>query len=238
MRKKPLLLLQLGEPPQEIAAQVGEQADWFNAALAELGYPIHLVRPDLGLALPAYAEVSAVMISGSWAMVTDRLPWSERTGAWLRDAFHAGMPMLGICYGHQLLAHALGGTVGDNPNGLEMGLLPVTLTAQAQDDALLGSFPSHFTAYLTHKQSVLVPPVGAQVLATSDMDHCQIIRYSDRVLSSQFHPEFTADTMLACISRNETALKRLGRDVDEMRQLGEKPIWARRLLLDFVNRFA
>jgi len=238
MNKKPLLLLQMGEPPREIAAQVGEQGDWFNAALAERDYPINIVRPDRGASFPAYTDVSAVVISGSWAMVTDRLRWSELTGAWLREAYHAGVPMLGVCYGHQLLADVLGGTVDDNPNGLEMGLLPVTLTAQAKDDALLGAFPARFSAYLTHLQSVLVPPPGAQVLARSHIDGCQIIRYSDRVLSSQFHPEFTAETMLACIGRNESALQQLGRDIDEMRQLGEEPIWARRLLLDFVNRFA
>lgn len=238
MSKKPLLLLQMGEPPREIALQVGEQGDWFNTALAECRCPLYIVRPDRGAPFPAFADVSAVVISGSWTMVTDRLPWSERTGAWLREAFQVGVPMLGICYGHQLLADALGGTVGDNPKGLEMGLLPVTLAAEAKNDALLGSFPSQFAAYLTHQQSVLVPPVGARVLATSQFDDCQIIRYSDRVLSSQFHPEFTADTMLACIERNESTLKRLGRDIDLMRQLREEPIWARRLLLDFVNRFA
>ncbi len=237
MDKKPLLLLQMGEPPSEVAAQVGEQGDWFNSALAGRDFPINILRPDRGTPFPAYTDVSAVIISGSWAMVTDRLRWSELTGAWLREAFHAGVPMLGVCYGHQLLADALGGTVGDNPNGLEMGLLPITLTAQAKDDALLGSFPTRFAAYLTHLQSVLVPPPGALVLARSQIDGCQIIRYSDRVLSSQFHPEFTANTMLACIERNEHMLKQLGRNIDEMRQLQETTIWPRRLLLDFVNRF-
>lgn len=70
--------------------------------------------------------LSAALLSGSWAMVTDRADWSERTAAWVRGAVADGLPLLGVCYGHQLMSYALGGNVGDNPAGWERGLIAVT----------------------------------------------------------------------------------------------------------------
>lgn len=132
MSEKALLVIQMGEPPEDIAAQVGQQGKWFADALPERHDALRVIRPDRGEALPTFERVSAAIISGSWAMVTDRLAWSEYTAGWVREAFHAEVPMLGVCYGHQLLAHALGGTVGDNPNGPELGLQTVTLHPAAE----------------------------------------------------------------------------------------------------------
>ncbi|MCL2899419.1 glutamine amidotransferase [Brenneria tiliae] len=238
MSEKALLIIQMGEPPEDIAAQVGQQGKWFADALSERHDALRVIRPDRGEALPPFEQVSAAIISGSWAMVTDRLEWSEYTAGWMREAFHADVPMLGVCYGHQLLAHALGGTVGDNPNGPELGIQTVTLHPAAEKSLCLRHHPSRFAAYLTHRQSVLAAPPGAEILAASQIDRCQIIRYSDKVLSVQFHPEFNAQIMLACLRRNEARLRELGFDVERMMQLTDEPVWARKILLDFVQRYA
>lgn len=238
MPNKPLLIIQMGEPPQPIAQAVGVQGDWFEAALAQQDVALRRVRPDRAEPLPSPETISGAVISGSWAMVTDRLAWSETTGAWLRSAFSAGLPLFGVCYGHQLMADALGGKVADNPNGKEVGLQTVTLAPQATDDALLQQFPPRFSAYLTHQQSVLAPPSGAQVLAHSAQDGCQIIRYGEHAFSVQFHPEFTADIMRSGLSHSAAALRAAGHDVDRLLQLGEEPLWARRILLNFVQRYA
>ncbi|NKI75931.1 glutamine amidotransferase [Dickeya sp. CFBP 2040] len=218
-RPPSLLIVQMGEPPEPIANAVGQQADWFGSALADEGVQLHVVRPDAG-------EHDAAIISGSWSMVTDRLDWSERTAEWLRQCVQVGLPVLGVCYGHQLLAHALGGTVADNPNGREMGLKTVTLHDRAVTDALLTTMPTQFSAYLSHLQSVVVPPPGAQVLAASEQDGCQIIRYTSHTLSFQFHPEMDAAVMNACL--RHCALPEITDSAE--------PVWARRLLLDFVRQ--
>lgn len=238
MHKKPLLIIQMGEPPQPIVRDVGEQGDWFSAALAQQDVELIRVRPDHGETLPASDEVAGAIISGSWAMVTDRLDWSESTADWLRAAFLAELPLFGVCYGHQLMADAFGGSVADNPKGKEVGLRAVALASQATDDALLQQFPSQFRAYLTHQQSVLVPPSGAQVLAHSEQDGCQIIRYGEHALSVQFHPEFTSDVMRSCLLNSASTLRAAGYDLDQLLQLDEEPLWARRILLNFVQRYA
>ena len=92
-----ILIVQMSRPPQPVFDQVGEQADWFRAALAPTGASITVVRPHLGDALPLPGRFGAAVVSGAWEMVTDRLDWSERTGAWLIDLVAREVPVLGVC---------------------------------------------------------------------------------------------------------------------------------------------
>ena len=121
-------------------------------------------------------------------MVTDREPWSEDTAAWLREAAAAGLPMFGVCYGHQLLAHALGGKVGYNPTGSELGTQTVELLPPAAGDQLLDGLPASFPAQMLHAQTVLQPPPGAAVLARSDQDPHQMFRVGPNVFSTHSTP--------------------------------------------------
>ena len=193
----PLALIQLDIPPPAVVAKIGEQPAWFIDALQLQPADYVIVRPHLGEALPAFDRVSGAILSGSWAMVTDHAEWSERTAAWIRAALEVELPLLGVCYGHQLMAYALGGEVADNPNGWERGLK--TLTRNGQGDPWLAHLPDTFSAWLSHRQSVLVPPRHAQVLAHSAQEGCQILRYSAQAISVQFHPEFTPHIMSACL---------------------------------------
>ncbi len=222
-QRKPLLILQMGYPPEEDMRRYGSQPDWFKKALANPGLPsvpediqYQVVRPFLGEALPPPEDIQAAIISGSWAMVTDKADWSERSAAWVKDAMAANIPLLGICYGHQLMAYALGGVVDYNPKGKELGTQHITLLPAAQDDAIVASLPASFPAHLTHEQSVLVPPKGATVLAATDHDAYQILRYSPTAISVQFHPEFTPAIMTASIERNRQKLQAQGLSTDDL----------------------
>lgn len=207
----------MGRPPEDLRATHGEQADWITAALAGVDAPLTVIHPAAGQALPEPAALRGAVLTGSWAMVTDREPWSERTAQWLRHARQAQLPLLGICYGHQLMAHAFGGVVDYHPRGREIGRHAVTRLPAAAADPLLADLPARFAAHLTHEQSVLRPPAGATVLAASAHDPHQILRYGPRALSVQFHPEFTAALMDACLARRQDFLAAEGHDVAALR---------------------
>ena len=138
---KPLLIIKAGETLPEIAARRGDFEDWIIAGLARPGLATDVKSVWQGEALPHDDTVSGVVVTGSSAMVSHREAWSERTAGWLARAVDAGTPILGICYGHQLLAHGLGGEVGPNPRGREIGLHEVRSTqpVSRHDRAIGGS---------------------------------------------------------------------------------------------------
>ncbi len=117
MNELPFAIIQFETPPEGVMTRVGEQQHWFMAATGLPPENWLIVRPDLGEALPEPASLSGAILTGAWAMVTDHAEWSERTAAWIRSAMDHQLPLLGVCYGHQLMAYALGGQVGDNPRG-------------------------------------------------------------------------------------------------------------------------
>lgn len=220
----PLALIQLEVPPANVVSEIGEQPRWFIDALNLQPDEYLIIRPHLGEALPDFDKISGAILSGSWAMVTDHADWSERSAAWIRAAMDNDLPLLGVCYGHQLMAYALGGEVADNPNGWERGLLPIRCASQAQRDPLLQSLPQDFSVWLSHRQSVICAPPQAQVLAASARDGCQIVRYSPQALSVQFHPEFSRPIMNVCTPQGCTE--------DGANEIEGKD-WARALLVTF-----
>ena len=230
----PFLILETGKPVAPMRRH-GDFAHWIRVAAGLSRDEAVVVDVEHGEPLPSREGFAGAIVTGSGAMVTDRLDWSEATAAWLRDAAHAGLPLFGICYGHQLLAHALGGEVGDNPQGREMGTLEVELLPAASDDALFDVLPTRFAAQLTHLQSVLRAPEGAHVLARSAGDPCQAFRWGESAWGVQFHPEFSATHMRGYIQARKVALQREGLDPKAMLAgIGAAPE-ARRVLRRFIH---
>ncbi|MGH8212450.1 MAG: glutamine amidotransferase [Rhodanobacteraceae bacterium] len=230
---KPLLIIQTGEAPQPIFEKLGGFAQWFRASMRLRADQVRVVRVDTGGKLPKPIEGAGAVITGSGAMVTDRERWSEDTAAWLRNAMDASLPLFGVCYGHQLMAHAFGGTVGWLPSGREIGTQRITRNGHA--DALLDGLPAKFPAHTTHRQAVIEAPRGARVLARSAIDPHQILRYGPNAVSTQFHPEFGVRAMRAYLRSREEALQEEGRDVVALeREVSATPD-ARALLRRFAR---
>lgn len=233
LRMKPVLIIRTGRAPEPIRARHGDFPHWFRLGAGLHPQQLRIVDVAVGEALPPPHEVAGAIITGSAAMVTTRESWSERTAGWIRDAMDAELPLFGVCYGHQLMAHALGGRVDYLPGGREIGTQTIELTALAARDPLAAALSASFRAHTTHEQSVLEPPAGAMVLARSARDPHQLLRYGPHAVSAQFHPEFNAEVMRAYIRRKHADLRREGADPREIFGAVAATPTARRLLRHF-----
>lgn len=230
---KPLLIVQAGHAPDSLRARFGDFDHWFRLGLRVAPARLRSIDVQAGETLPSPHTCAGAVITGSAAMVTEHARWSEDTAAWIRSAMDAELPLFGVCYGHQLMAHALGGRVDALPGGREIGDRTVNLTDA--EHPLFASLPDVWPAHHTHVQAVLVTPPNTTVLATSVRDPHQVLGYSPCAISTQFHPEFSVDIMRAYIHRRRDALRAEGLDIAALlRGVGSAPR-ARSLLRRFAR---
>jgi GMP synthase (glutamine-hydrolysing) len=233
-KNAPFLIIETGDPAPSLR-RYGSFAHWIRVAAGLRAEQAVVYRVIDGHALPQRDGFAGALITGSGAMVTERLDWSERSAGWLRDAAHAGMPLFGICYGHQLLAHALGGEVGYNPVGREMGTVRIERNDAAADDPLFGALPRDFDAHATHLQSVVRLPEGAVGLARSEKDGCHAFRWGKATWGVQFHPEFNTAMMRGYIAARHEKLLNEGMDPHALRRGVHAAPRARAVLRRFVR---
>ncbi|MBK5943681.1 glutamine amidotransferase [Halorhodospira halophila] len=189
----------------------GDFEDWIGAGLGRA--PWRTVDATAGPAsLPKPAHPAGIVVTGSPAMVSHREPWSEAAADWLAQAAGKDIPILGICYGHQLLAHGLGGHAGPNPRGREIGTVGVERLAPCADDPLFAPVPERFAAHVTHEESVLELPEGAVILAANGHDAHQAFRWGRHAWGVQFHPEFDTAITRGYIFHRRPDLRREGFD--------------------------
>lgn len=230
----PFLIVETGQPVLPMRRH-GRFPHWIRVAAGLRADEAVVANVENGDELPRHDGFAGIIVTGSGAMVTERRDWSERSAAWLRDAAQAEVPLFGICYGHQLLAHALGGVVGDNPVGREMGTVELELHPHISDDPLFAGLPERIQAQATHLQSVLRVPEGAVVLARSELDACHAFRWRDNAWGVQFHPEFSVTHMRGYLRARGDALANEGRDWRTMSSAAAAAPHARRVLRRFVR---
>jgi GMP synthase (glutamine-hydrolysing) len=208
----PLLVLRTGDPVPSVGDRRGSFADLFREAVGDAWdgpwREVDLREDDI-LHLPRCA---AAIVTGSAASVTDRAPWTLRAEAWLRHAVLHRVPVLGVCYGHQLLAQALGGRVEKNPRGREMGTVTVTRAEASDEDPLFAGFPRSFAVNMSHVDSAVVPPRGATILAHTALEPHAAFRVAPLVYGVQYHPEFDGDVMRGYVSARAQIVRAEGLD--------------------------
>lgn len=209
---KPLLIMKCGCAHVGLVASVGDYDRWFMDRLGPIRRAVQVVEVFRDQPLPSVNSVAGVLITGAVTMVTDRPAWSERCARWLVKAVESQVPVLGVCYGHQLLADALGGEVGDHPGGWEVGTVSIRLTDAGKTDPLLGVCGTVFDAHVSHRQTVRRPPDGARVLAYNAHEPHHGFVYGDCCWGVQFHPEFFEQMMPTVLQLRRPALVDEGRD--------------------------
>jgi GMP synthase (glutamine-hydrolysing) len=211
-----ILIIKTGSTLPSLKSRKGDFEDWIVAGMGVSDEQVSVVDVTSGSALPENGTYGGVVITGSHSMVTERLRWSEATASWLALEVASGTPTLGICYGHQLLGHALGGLVQQNPLGWELGTVEVTLGEAGLHDEILGGSEATIRVHVSHAQSVLRLPKNAVRLATNARDINQAFRVGANALGVQFHPEFDAEIVRAYIEHCRSRLVAEGQDPDRL----------------------
>lgn len=211
-----LVLLKVGSTLPVLVAR-GEDYDlWFRRSLG-IGERLDVVRVFEGEPLPDLNVYRGVVVSGSPAMVTERAPWSLATATFLLEAMARDVPVLGVCYGHQLLADACGAQVDFNPRGRQIGTVHADLTAAGQADPLFENLPARLVVQTSHSQSVLALPEGLTCLAQSGRDPQHAFRVVNKqAWGVQFHPEFDAQVTRTYIEQRSEAIRSEGQDPDAL----------------------
>ncbi len=245
-KMKNVLLLKAGETAASVRLAVGDYDRWFLETVGLDGYRFDIVPVYQGAKLPEDPRAyDAVMMTGSPLSVTQLQPWMQRAGEWMADAAERRVPVLGVCFGHQLLAHTFGGRVARSPHGREIGTVEVSLTEAGRTDPLFEGLPERFTVQATHEDFVEPALRGAQVLAGNAHTAVQAVAWRGNVRGVQFHPEAPPDAMRALIQCRAEGLEAeavargqpRGERVNRLLAgLAPSPA-GRRILINFLERF-
>jgi GMP synthase (glutamine-hydrolysing) len=202
---KKLLILKMGSTFPELIAAHGDFEQWIINGLEIESNSVTVCNVANGEQFPGFHNLAGVIISGSHAMVTEHQVWSEKSAQWLVRVILRKIPLLGICYGHQLIAYALGGQVDDHPNSGEYGTVRVTLSDFGMKDPLFSRLPPDFDVHVSHSQSIHTLPDGANILASSSTEPIAAFSYGNTTWGVQFHPEFTTDIIDEYTRRHHTS---------------------------------
>lgn len=192
-----VLLIKAGTAEPEIAADFGDYDAWFEATLDDGAQRCDVVEAWQGETLPRASLYGGLVITGSPCSVRDEAPWMDGLARWALAAAAAGVPVLGVCFGHQLLGEALGGRVEKNPGGGEHGSVFVELTEEGRRDPLFEGLNPRIEVLSSHDDAVVTAPKdqGVRRLAGNPSAAWQAFAAGPNLRAVQFHPEFPPEAL-------------------------------------------
>jgi len=171
-------ILQTGLAPEALAPTMGDYPDMFARLLEGHGFTFRTYKVVEG-ELPAdVKDCDGWLITGSRHGVYEDHPWIAPLEQFIRDSFAAHVPMVGVCFGHQIIAQAMGGKVERHAGGWAVGATDYDFGGQTM------------TLNAWHRDQVTKAPAGAKVIASNDFCTNAALLYDDRALTVQAHPEF------------------------------------------------
>lgn len=180
-----IAILETGRPPVALAETFGDYTSQFRAMLGE-GATTHRFDVQAGELPQDPAAFAGTIVTGSAAGVYENLPWIEPLAEWLRGA-RGKTRLVGVCFGHQILAHAFGGRVEKSDKGWGVGLHRYEVLS-AEDWMTPGA--ASIAIPVSHQDQVVAAPADARVLIASDFTPYAGLAWGQEAISFQCHPEF------------------------------------------------
>ena len=183
-------ILETGEPPEPLKSQFGDYPSMFERLLASYAdrFSFSRTAAHKGEAMPTLSEFDGLLITGSPAGVYEEFDWIEPCAELVRDAAKAGKPQVGICFGHQLMAQALGGKAEKSDKGWGVGVHEYEVKAEA---GWMDPPSNRIACAVSHQDQVTQAPPGARILGGSEFCPIGALEYAQGpAISFQPHPEF------------------------------------------------
>ncbi len=204
-------LVQCGHIHPDLVPDHGDYPRLFADLLGPHGIALTTFDVDHGQFPPDLTAFDGWIITGSADSAYEDLPWIHQTEDLLRELIELRAPMVAVCFGHQLLAQAMGGTVAKSPDGWGAGVHAYELVGEPapwMDPAAHGTL----RLIASHQDQVTELPDGAVVVARTD--HCPVAAYTlgPSALAIQPHPEFTAAVSRGLVERRR---ERIGADASD-----------------------
>jgi len=190
-------IIETGRAPGRLSEDFPRYPRMFEALLsaADAGLRFETVSLVEGEALPDADACEGVLITGSPAGVYDATPWMEPLRRFVRAAFAVETPMVGVCFGHQIIADAMGGDVRKSEKGWGVGRHTYEVL---QHRPWMAGAGASVSLAVSHQDQVITPPEGAVTLARSaHTEHAMLAYTQAPVMSLQGHPEFEDDFVAA-----------------------------------------
>jgi len=186
-----LTIIQTGEVPVSLRSQFGAYPPMFQRMFDEAGvaFDYETVAVFDGAPFPDPAQLEGIIVTGSAAGVYDsHFEWMEPLRGFIRAAYAAKTPMLGVCFGHQIMADALGGDVRKSAKGWGLGRHVYDVKSRP---AFLATDAPALAIACSHQDQVIAPPTEAEVFLASDFTpNAGLLYRNGAAISLQPHPEF------------------------------------------------
>ena len=195
---KEILIIDCGPSLSDVSKHYGVAPEWIMESLKDKGCNFAWVKPYEGDRFQL-SDSDAWIITGSPRSVYEESDWMLDIEEGLRKMQISPKPVLGICFGHQLIAKSFGGEVELNPKGWELGAYPVQFTEVGKKSQLFSGMYDNAIVYESHQDSVTVLPENAVELARNNKGNQAFIIH-DNFYGVQFHPEFSWEVMKMYVS--------------------------------------
>lgn len=206
-------ILVTGEPVPNVRAERGPFARMIRETLGQAwSGTVTILDAEKG-ERPLAGKIDALVVTGSPASVTSRASWIVDTEAALAAFVRSGAPTFGICFGHQLLVQALGGSVTKNPRGREIGTVHFEVV---ESDPLIGAAPRRLRVNSSHVDAAERLPPDARLLGRTGLDPFAAARFGERAWGVQFHPEFDGEIVRGYIDARREVITSEGIDPDAL----------------------